>query len=169
MISSQIIIPSVLILSFILVSNASGIAVYGQQFNQTNQTDVSQANQTELTNQTAPPPAPFADEQLQRAENQVQLAEQIVDGESNQTNLGQQEQTQMQQGEMTNQTNSGQQGQPEMNERLLNFTNNAIIALENDDEDMLEQSLLQIQGTLLNATDKQIIVIPASAAPSSVE
>lgn len=57
---------------------------------------------------------------------------------------------------------SQQQSQTEMKEKILNFTNMAIIALEDDNEDVVEENLRQIQGTILNSTDKQIVIVPST-------
>jgi len=59
---------------------------------------------------------------------------------------------------------SGQSmSEPQMNEKLLIYTNMAIIALDDSDEDVVQENLMKIQGTILNSTDKQIIVVPSSA------
>lgn len=144
MVSPKITISLLVFVSFILLMNASGVNVYAQQSkNQTNQTG-------------APILAPYAEDQLQRIEKQVNLLQQEI------------QQMQQSQPQTNNQTNQSigqnmtqQQSQPQMKEKLLNYTNTAIIALENDDESVVQQNLVNIQETLLNATDKQIVVVPA--------
>ncbi len=50
-----------------------------------------------------------------------------------------------------------------MNEKLLNYTNTAILALNDDNISSAQDSLVQIQNELINASGKQVIVIPAPA------
>ncbi len=50
-----------------------------------------------------------------------------------------------------------------MNEKLLNFTNAAILALNDDNTSAAEDNLVQIQNALVNASGKQVVVIPAPA------
>ncbi|HSA75783.1 MAG TPA: hypothetical protein VLE21_06305 [Candidatus Nitrosocosmicus sp.] len=75
----------------------------------------------------------------------------------------------------TNQTNQTQpqaanQTQPqidaEMNEKLLDYTNAAILALNDDNESAAQDSLVQIQNALINASGKQVVIIPAPAISS---
>ena len=54
-----------------------------------------------------------------------------------------------------------------MNEKLLNYTNAAILALNDDNTNAAQDSLVQIQNALINASGKQVVIIPAPAlAPS---
>jgi hypothetical protein len=50
-----------------------------------------------------------------------------------------------------------------MNEKLLNYTNAAILALNEDNTSAAQDSLVQIQNALINASGKQVVVIPAPA------
>lgn len=77
--------------------------------------------------------------------------------------LAQANQTQQQ---VSNQT---QQPDPKMIEKLLNFTNNAILALNEDDISVAEDNLGQIQDTLINASGKQVVIVPAPAVSTSDE
>jgi len=55
-----------------------------------------------------------------------------------------------------------------MNEKLLNYTNIAILALNEDNTSAAQDSLVQIQNELINASGKQVVIVPAPAvAPSS--
>ncbi len=54
-----------------------------------------------------------------------------------------------------------------MNEKLLNYTNVAILALNEDDADTAQDSLVQIQNALINASGKQVVVVPAPAVTSN--
>lgn len=50
-----------------------------------------------------------------------------------------------------------------MKERLLNYTNDAILALNDDNETAIQQNLVQIQNTLIKAIGKPVVIVPASA------
>ena len=55
-----------------------------------------------------------------------------------------------------------------MNEKLLNYTNAAILALNDDNTSAAQDNLVQIQNALINASGKQVVVVPAPAvSPSS--
>jgi len=53
-----------------------------------------------------------------------------------------------------------------MNEKLLNYTNAAILALNDDDSNGAQESLVQIQNALINSSGKQVVVVPAPAVSS---
>ena len=66
------------------------------------------------------------------------------------------------------QANQTQQQVPELDEKLLNYTNAAILALNDEDIGAAQDNLVQIQNELINASGKQVVIIPAPAvAPSS--
>ena len=50
-----------------------------------------------------------------------------------------------------------------MNERLLNYTNAAILALNEENTSAAQDSLQQIQTALINASGKQVVIVPAPA------
>jgi len=50
-----------------------------------------------------------------------------------------------------------------MKERLLNYTNDAILALNDDNETAIQQNLVQIQNTLIKAIGKPVVIVPAPA------
>ena len=55
-----------------------------------------------------------------------------------------------------------------MGEKLLNYTNAAILALNDDDIGAAQDNIVQIQKELVNASGMQVVIIPAPAvAPSS--
>ena len=84
-------------------------------------------------------------------------------------NLNQTNQTQPQPANQTQPqpANQTQPQDPEMNEKLLNYTNSAILALNDDNTNAAQDSLVQIQNALINASGKQVVIIPAPAlAPS---
>jgi septal ring factor EnvC (AmiA/AmiB activator) len=143
-------IPAVLAISLVLLLSTGASNSFGQMMNQTNQTGGQ--NTTEQ-----------AQQQLEQANQQMQQAQQQK--EQAQQQLEQTNQTQ-QQLEQTNQT---QQQDPEMNEKLLNYTNAAILALNDDDTSTVQDSLVQIQNALINASGKQVIVVPAPAVSPDEE
>ncbi|HEX5186310.1 MAG TPA: hypothetical protein VFV86_05410 [Nitrososphaeraceae archaeon] len=105
------------------------------------------------------------EQQLQQANQQLAQANQTQQQLANQT----------QHPTLTNQTQqqaasnqSKQQQDPKMNEKLLNFTNAAILALNDDNTSAAQDNLVQIQNELINASGKQVVIIPAPAVvPSS--
>jgi len=101
---------------------------------------MNQTNQTSGQNTT------------QQAQQQKQQAEQ---------QLQQSNQTQQQQ-----QSNQSKQQDPKMNEKLLNYTNAAILALNDDNTSAAQDNLVQIQNALINASGKQVVVVPAPAVSS---
>jgi hypothetical protein len=54
-----------------------------------------------------------------------------------------------------------------MIEKLLNFTNLAILALNEDNINAAESNLVQIQNALINASGKQVVIVPAPAVSTS--
>ena len=64
----------------------------------------------------------------------------------------------------TNQTNSSSDSSDLlMKERLLNYTNDAILALNDSNETAIQQNLVQIQNTLIKAIGKPVVIVPAPA------
>ncbi|MBA2440417.1 MAG: hypothetical protein H0V50_07060 [Thermoleophilaceae bacterium] len=53
-----------------------------------------------------------------------------------------------------------------MNEKLLNYTNAAILTLNDDNSSGAQESLVQIQNALIDASGKQVVVVPAPAVQS---
>ena len=50
-----------------------------------------------------------------------------------------------------------------LTEKLLNYTNDAIIALNDDNETEIQRNLVQIQNELIKAIDKPVVIVPAPA------
>jgi len=140
-------VPVILAISLVLLLNTGSSNIYGQIIGQTNQT-----NQTSGQNSTEQ-----AQQQLQQADQQMQQAQQQKDQAQQQ--LAQANQTQ-------SQTNQSKQQDPEMNEKLLNYTNAAILALNDDNTSAAQDNLVQIQNALINASGKQVVVVPAPAVSS---
>ncbi|HET6589322.1 MAG TPA: hypothetical protein VFG45_04070 [Candidatus Nitrosocosmicus sp.] len=126
-------------ISLALLLNTGASSTYAQNF--TNQTGGQNFTQQQ------------AQQQLDQANQQIQQAEQ-------------QKQQAQQQLQQANQT---QQQDPKMNEKLLNYTNAAILALNDDNTEAAQTSLQQIQSALINATGKQVVIVPAPAISSSDE
>ncbi|HKR74041.1 MAG TPA: hypothetical protein VJR94_08010 [Candidatus Nitrosocosmicus sp.] len=148
-------IPAILAISLVLMLNpiASSPSSYGQIIGQTNPTNQTNQTSGQNTTQQAQQQLDQANQQIQQAQQQKQQAEQ---------QLQQANQTQQQ----SNQ--SSKQPDPQMNEKLLNYTNAAILALNEDNTSAAQDSLVQIQNALINASGKQVVVVPAPAvAPSS--
>jgi acetate kinase len=143
-------IPVVLTISLVLLLNTGSSSIYGQIIGQTNQT-----NQTSGQNTTQQ-----AQQQLQQADQQMQQAQQQK--EQAQQQLQQSNQTQQQQ----QSNHSSKQQDPKMNEKLLNYTNAAILALNDDNTSAAQDNLVQIQNALINASGKQVVVVPAPAVSS---
>ena len=142
-------VPVILAISLVLLLNTGSSNIYGQIIGQTNKT-----NQTSGQNTTQQ-----AQQQLDQANQQIQQAQQQKDQAQQQ--LAQANQTQ-------SQTNQSKQQDPEMNEKLLNYTNAAILALNDDNTSAAQDNLVQIQNALINASGKQVVVVPAPAvSPSS--
>lgn len=135
-------------ISLALLLSTGGSSIYAQ--NVTNQTSSGQ----NATQQQAQQQLDQANQQIQQAQQQKQQAEQ---------QLQQANQTQQQP------ANQSKQQDPKMNEKLLNYTNAAILALNDDNTEAAQTSLQQIQSALINATGKQVVIVPAPAVPSSEE
>ena len=144
-------IPVILTISLVLLLNTGSSNIYGQIIDQTNQT-----NQTAGQNTTQQ-----AQQQLEQANQQIQQAQQQK--QQAQQQLEQSNQTQQQQ------TNQSKQQDPKMNEKLLNYTNAAILALNDDNTGAAQDNLVQIQNALINASGKQVVVIPAPAVSPDEE
>jgi uncharacterized glyoxalase superfamily metalloenzyme YdcJ len=142
-------VPVILTISLVLLLNTESSNIYGQIIGEANQT-----NQTSGQNTTQQ-----AQQQRDQANQQMQQAQQQRDQAQQQ--LAQANQTQQQQQQQANQ--SSKQQDPQMIEKLLNYTNAAILALNDDNTTAAQDSLVQIQNALINASGKQVVVIPAPA------
>ncbi len=134
--------PLLLVFSAIIVISSTNMHVFAQQQNQT----ATPTNQTATpTNQTATPTNQTATPTNQTATPTNQTAT-----PTNQTATP------------TNQTSvSGLKNK--MNEKLLNFTNQVIIALKDKNKSGEEDALKTMQKMLINASGKQLVVIPSDA------
>ncbi len=71
-------------------------------------------------------------------------------------------------GQPQQQQNQSKSQDSKMHEKLLNITNTAVIAFNEGNDEVLQASLTEIQNTLINATGKEVVVVPVQAAPSVV-
>jgi acetate kinase len=143
----KISVPVILTICLVLLLNTGSSNIYGQIIGQTNQTNQTSGQNT----------AEQAQQQLEQADQLMQQAQQQK--EQAQQQLDQTNQTQ-------SQSNQSKQQDPKMNERLLNYTNAAILALNDDNTSAAQDNLVQIQNALINASGKQVVVVPAPAVSS---
>ena len=155
---NNFILPVIVSISFVLLLNPSGLSPssYGQIVGDANQTNqISDQNSIQQTQQ-----------QLEQANQQLAQANQTQQQVSNQTQQ-QLEQANQTQPQPANQTQP--HPDPELIEKLLNFTNVAILALNEDDTNAAQVNIVEIQNALINASGKQVVIIPASAILTSDE
>lgn len=86
----------------------------------------------------------------------------VIAEELNQTELAASPQVQLQSNQTSNIENTTSSN-PQLNEKLLNYTNNAILALNDDNETEIQQNLVQIQDALIKAIGKPVVIVPAPA------
>lgn len=143
-------IPIIAAFSLVLLVNSvnSAPVSFGQMMMTTNQTNQTMQNSTQQ-----------AQQQLDQANQQIQQAQQQKE----------QAQQQLQEANQTQQQQSNQSKNPDskMNEKLLNYTNAAILALNDDNTSAVQDSLQQIQSALINASGKQVVIVPAPAVESN--
>lgn len=120
-------------ISLVLLGNIEGSSIYGQ--NSTSQTNEQNTTQQKVDK---------ANESKQQAQQQLQQTEQLAQ-QANQTQQ---------------QTNQSKQQDLNMNDNLLNYTNAAILALNDDNTSAAQSNLALIQTALINQTGKQVIVVP---------
>ena len=142
--------------------NTGSSSIYGQIIGDTNQTSQTQPQLAKQTNSTSAgqnTTQQQAQQQLDQANQQIQQAQQQK----------QQAEQQLRQANQTQSNQSSSQQDSQMNEKLLNYTNAAIIALNEDNTSAAQDSLVQIQNALINASGKQVVIVPAPAVvPSSL-
>jgi hypothetical protein len=140
----KIVVPVIMSLSLMMFLSTTSYSGYGQQV--TNNTVNTTAEDT--SNQTN------------------QNVSQLVQADVNQADVNQADvnQAEPQIQSQANQTNSTSDSSDSlMKERLLNYTNDAILALNDDNETAIEQNLVQIQNILIEAIGKPVVIVPAPA------
>ena len=132
----KIVVPVIMSLSLMMILSTTSDSGYGQPV----------ANTTTIANTTAPD---FSNQTNQNVSQPVQAnisqTEPLIQSQINQTN-----------------STSGSSDLL-MKERLLNYTNDAILALNDDNETAIQQNLVQIQNTLIKAIGKPVVIVPAPA------
>jgi hypothetical protein len=66
-----------------------------------------------------------------------------------------------------NQTTKSQSPKPTFDEKLLNFTNQAILAFKDKNRTGEVNSLKQIQDALIKASGKQVVIVPSDTVTKS--
>jgi hypothetical protein len=136
----KIVGPVIMSLSLIMILSTTSYSGYGQPVANTTTTTTTIGNTTapDTSNHTNQNVSQLAQEDFNQAEPQIQ-------SQANQTN------------------STSDSSDLLMKERLLNYTNDAILALNDDNETAIQQNLVQIQNTLIKAIGKPVVIVPAPA------
>ena len=137
----KIVVPVIMSLSLMMILSTTSYSGYGQPVANTPtnfNTTIANTTAPNIGNQTNQNVSQLAQADINQAEPQIQS--------------------------QTNQTNSTT-GSLDllMKESLLNYTNDAILALNDDNETAIQQNLVQIQNTLIKAIGKPVVIVPAPA------
>jgi hypothetical protein len=130
----KIVVPVIMSLSLMMFLSTTSYSGYGQPVTN-NTTNTTAADTSNQTNQNV--------SQLVQAD--VNQAEPHIQSQANQTN------------------STSDSSDSLMKEQLLNYTNDAILALNDDNETAIEQNLVQIQNILIEAIGKPVVIVPAPA------
>jgi hypothetical protein len=130
----KIVVPVIMSLSLMMFLSTTSYSSYGQQVTN-NAANTTAADTSNQTNQNV--------SQLVQAD--VNQAEPHIQSQANKTN------------------STSDSSDSLMREQLLNYTNDAILALNDDNETAIEQNLVQIQDILIKAIGKPVVIIPAPA------
>ena len=134
----KIVVPVIMSLSLMMILSTTSYSGYGQPVANTTyhySIDTTAADTSNQTNQNV----------SQLAQADVNQAEPQIQSQVNQTN------------------STSDSSDLLMKERLLNYTNDAILALNDDNETAIQQNLVQIQNTLIKAIGKPVVIVPAPA------
>ncbi len=133
-------VPVIVTLSLMMILATTSYSSYGQPVANTTTTSI-----------------PIADTPANDTSNQInQNVSQLTPADINQA-----EQQIQSQANQTNSTSSS--SDLLLKERLLNYTNDAILALNDDNETAIQQNLVQIQNILIKAIGKPVVIVPAPA------
>jgi hypothetical protein len=130
----KIVVPVIMSLSLMMFLSTTSYSGYGQPVTN-NTTNTTAVDTSNQTNQNV--------SQLVQAD--VNQAEPQIQSQANQTN------------------STSDSSDSLMKEQLLNYTNDAILALNDDNETAIEQNLVQIQNILIEAIGKPVVIVPAPA------
>ncbi len=132
-------VPVILTLSLMMILSTISYSSYGQPVaNTTTSTIIADTTTADTSNQTNKNASQITPADLNQAEQQMQT-------QANQT------------------SSTSDSSDLLMKEKLLNYTNDAILALNDDNETAIQQNLVQIQNILIKAIGKPVVIIPAPA------
>jgi len=134
----KIIVPVIISLSLMMILGTTIYSGYGQPVANTT-TTIANTTAPDISNQTNQ----NVSQLVQPAD--IDQAEPQIQSQANQTN------------------STSDSSDLLMKERLLNYTNDAILALNDDNETAIQQNLVQIQNTLIKAIGKPVVIVPAPA------
>lgn len=135
----KIVVPVIMSLSLMMILSTTSNSGYGQPVaNTTTTTTIANTTASDTSNQTN-------QNVSQPVQANISQTEPLIQSQTNQTN-----------------STSGSSDLL-MKERLLNYTNDAILALNDDNETAIQQNLVQIQNTLIEAIGKPVVIVPAPA------
>ena len=133
----KIVVPVIMSLSLMMILSTTSYSGYGQQVTN-NAATIVNTTAEDTSNQTNQNVSQLVQADVNQAEPQIQ-------SQANQTN------------------STSDSSDSLMKERLLNYTNDAILALNDDNETAIEQNLVQIQNILIEAIGKPVVIVPAPA------
>ncbi len=138
----KIVVPVIMSLSLMMILSTASYNGYGQPVANTTNTNttITDTAAADISNQTNQNVSQFDQADINQSELQIQSP-------TNQTNS----------------TSAADSSDLLMKERLLNYTNDAILALNDDNETAIQQNLVQIQNTLIKAIGKPVVIVPAPA------
>jgi hypothetical protein len=141
----KIVAPIIMSISLMMILSTTTYSGYGQMVaNTTNTTNTTNITDTTAT-ATADSNNQINQSMSQPPQEEITLAEQQIPSQANQTD------------------SIIKSSDSLMNERLLNYTNDAILALNDDNETAIQENLVQIQNTLIKAIGKPVVIVPAPA------
>ena len=133
----KIVVPVIISLSLMMILSITSYSGYGQPVANTT-TTIANTTAPDISNQTNQNVSQLVQPDTDQAEPQIQ-------SQANQSN------------------STSDTSDLLMKERLLNYTNDAILALNVDNETAIQQNLVQIQNTLIKAIGKPVVIVPAPA------
>jgi hypothetical protein len=143
----KIVAPVIMSISLMMILSITTYSGYGQMVaNTTNTTNTTNITDTTATaTATADSNNQINQNMSQPPQEEITLAEHQIPSQANQTD------------------SIIKSSDSLMNERLLNYTNDAILALNDDNETAIQENLVQIQNTLIKAIGKPVVIVPAPA------
>ncbi len=140
----KIVAPVIMSISLMMILSITTYSGYGQMVANTT-TTTNTTNITDTTAATADSNSQINKNMSQPPQEEITLAEQQIPSQANQTD------------------SIIESSDSLMNERLLNYTNDAILSLNDDNETAIQENLVQIQNTLIKAIGKPVVIVPAPA------